>query len=157
MKLNGKQPGVNIEPIVLPRGDGDIVLKARAIDSFEEFDQLCPEPTPPGKILAGGQRINNVEDPNYKAAVAEWVQKRMAYMVIKGLNDGTPELEWEDVVLDDHCTWLKYKKELEKAGFSDVEVGRIIGGAMKANCLNEAAIEDARQRFLAGEAQPESA
>jgi|GEM_PF-2419044 len=156
MKLNGKRPGIHVEPIVLPRPDGDIVMMARAIGDFDNFDKLCPPPQPPRRRMADGTEITNVEDSNYKKAVEAFGQKRVAYMVIKGLADGTEDLEWEEVKLDDHLTWPNFRKELIESGLSDVEVNRVVAGVMRANCLSEAALDEARKRFLAGKQAPPS-
>jgi len=151
MKLNGKRPGIHVEPIVLPRPEGDIVMKAQAVGDFKDFDKLCPPPEPRRKRLADGQEILDVEDKGYKQAVENYSQKRVAYMCIKGLSAGTPDLEWEQVKLEDNNTWLKFEAELIESGFSDVEIKRIVAGVMRANCLSEMAVEEARKRFLAGE------
>lgn len=155
MKLNGKQPGVHIEPIPLPRPDGDLIFKAAAIGDFEPFIQLCPVPNPPTKTLPGGEVIPNVEDPNYQKALANHAEKRTAYMVVKGLSEATPGLEWETVKLDDHNTWGQYRKELCESGLSDIEVTRLVNGVMRANSLSETAVSEALQRFLASERAPE--
>lgn len=155
MKLNGKRPGAHIEPIILPRPDEPLVFLARAIDSFDEFDKICPAPEPPQKILPGKKVSTNFEDPNYKKAVIRHSQFRLAYMVVKGLLE-TPGFEWETVKLDDHSTWLNYDTELKEAGLSGVEINRIVHGVSIANCLSEAAIEEARNDFLAGRLQEQS-
>lgn len=154
MKLHGKQPGVHVEPIILPRPGGDLVFHCIAIDDFEDFEQLCPPPEPPKKILPDKSEIVNVQDPNYVKTLQNWSSKRVAYMVVKGLQDGTPELEWEEVKLDDHTTWPKFRKELRESGLSDVEVNRIVAGCMTANSLSERAVQEARARFLASQAGP---
>jgi hypothetical protein len=151
MKLNGKRPGVHVHTIVLPRDDEDLVLRARAIDDFEPFKKLCPEPAPPFKQLPGGEKVHDVTDSGYLQRLTSHSGKRIAYMVIKGLSDGTPNLEWENVDLSDHTTWEKYTEELRESGFSDIEIGRIVKGVMVANSLSEDAIEEARQRLLASE------
>jgi hypothetical protein len=151
MKLKGKRPGVSVELIILPRNDGDLVFRARAITDYDEFEKLCPAPEPPAKILPDKTKVFNVADPGYQQAVQNFSTKRVAYMVIKGLTDGTPDLEWESVKMDDHTTWPKFREELAESGLSDVEINRLVAGVMKANSLNEAALEEARKRFLAGE------
>lgn len=156
MKLKGKQPGVHIEPIILPRSDCDLVFHAKAINDFEPFEKLCPVPNPPKKRLPSGEEILNVEDRGYKQALTNFGAKRLAYMIIKGLSDGTPDLEWEEVKLDDHTTWMKYREELLKSGLSDIEVSRLVAGVMRANSLSEVAVEEARKRFLASQQVLES-
>lgn len=150
MKLKGRRPGVHIEPIILPRPEGDLVFHAKAIDSFDEFEQLCPPPEPPGKILPGNVKVSNPEDATFIQQLNQYGDKRVAYMVIKGLLDGTDDLEWENVDLGNHLTWMKFREELRESGLSDVEINRLVSGVMTANSLSEPAVERARQRFLAG-------
>jgi hypothetical protein len=76
--------------------------------------------------------------------------KRMAYIVVKGLMDGTPDLEWETVDISDNTTWSNFRKELRDSGLSDIEINRLVNGALVANSLSERAVEEARKRFLAG-------
>jgi len=155
MKLKGKRPGVHVELIVLPREDGDLVFRIRALESFEEFENLCPPPKPPAKILPGGKRVEDPTDSAYLDLCQEWGTKRFAYMVIKGLTDGTPDLEWETVKLSDNTTWPKFREELIQSGLCDTEVNRLVSATMVANCLSERAIEEARKRFLASVQAPE--
>jgi hypothetical protein len=157
MKLRGKTPGVHVEPIILPRPDGDLEFQARAIDDFDAFEQLCPMPQPPEKILPGNIRVKNVEDMNYLKAVNSYSEKRVAYMVVKGLSDGTEGLEWEQVKLNDFNTWHLFRKELRDSGLSDIEINRVVAGVMVANSLSERAVEEARKRFLASVQPPKSA
>jgi hypothetical protein len=152
MRLKGRRPGVHIEPIVLPRPDEDLVFHAKAIENFDEFDKLCPIPEPPAKILPSGQNVPNANDANFLKAMEGYGGKRVAYMVIKGLTEGTPDLEWETVELSNHFTWDKYRKELQESGLSDIEINRLVAGVMKANSLSEHAVDEAMKRFLAGQA-----
>jgi hypothetical protein len=154
MKLKGKKPGVHVEMIILPRGEEDLVFHCVAIDDFTDFEKLCPPPEPPKKIMPDKSEIVNVEDPNYQKALVNWGQKRVAYMVVKGLALGTSDLEWEDVELENHTTWPNFRKELRESGLSDVEVNRLVAGCMRANSLSEAAVQEARARFLASQAPP---
>jgi hypothetical protein len=143
--------------IILPRGGEDLVFHAKAIDSFDEFEKLCPPPEPPKKILPGGEKIENPQDPEFLKSMDNYGAKRLGYMVVKGLAEGTPDLEWEKVKLDNNTTWHLFREELRESGLSDVEVNRLVAGVMKANSLSEIAIEEARRRFLASQqAQDES-
>jgi hypothetical protein len=151
MKLKGRRPGIHIEPIVLPRPDGDLVFHAKGIEDFEEFEKLCPPPEPPAKILPGGEKVPNPQDQNFLDAMQGYGGKRVAYMVVKGLSEGTEDLEWETVSLENHHTWTKYREELRESGLSDIEVNRIVAGVMRANSLSEVAVEEARKRFLASQ------
>lgn len=154
MKLRGVEiKGVNIVQIVIPRGnDNQIVFEAKAVLSYDDFDKLCPAPVPPKRMLPGGIMQENVEDPKYKIAQATYSEQRLAWMVLESLT-ATKELEWELVKRDDPTTWPKWSEELQQAGFSTVEVNRVLRGVFEANALDEEKIEAARKRFLALEAE----
>lgn len=156
MKLNGtKIEGPNVEILVLPRGDGrpDLVLKARAVLSYKEFDALCPRPTPPMVMLPGGEKRADFDDATYKSLVGSYAEKRHAWMIYKSL-EATEGLEWEQMDLGNPNTWLKLEDELEDSGFNYVEIMRIRQLAMTANCLNDERLEEARKSFLASQRQP---
>ncbi len=147
MKLKGiKISGPNVETIVIPRGDDQIVLHAQAILDMEEFEKLCPDPVPPMRMVKGGVAQPDTTDPHFIAACAQLGKRRMAFMIVRGLL-ATEGLEWETVDLNNPDTWLNYETELQASGFSNVEVNRIVAGVMAANCLSESKIEEARQRF----------
>jgi hypothetical protein len=150
MKLKGKRPGIHVEPVILPRPDGDLEFLIKAIDNFDEFEKLCPLPKPPAKILPNNERVENTNDPAYVKKCEAYGVKRMAYIVVKGLMDGTPDLEWETVDISDNTTWSNFRKELRDSGLSDIEINRLVNGALVANSLSERAVEEARKRFLAG-------
>lgn len=150
MKIQGKKiQGPNVETIVIPRGDDDqVVFKAQAVLDFSEFDKFCPMPEPRRLTKPGGAIVHDVDNPEYRKAVAQYSTDRMAWLILKSL-EATPGLEWETVVMGDHSTWGNYTAELRSAGFSEMEIGRIVSGCMSANCLSESKIEEARKRFLA--------
>lgn len=152
MRLEGKRiEGPNVETIVIPRTDGrpDIVFKAQAVLDYSEFDELCPRPTPPIKMMRGGEKQADLEDPAYQERLNTYGIKRMAWMCIKSL-EATPTIEWEKVDLGNPNTWLKFEDELTESGFSDPEIARIRRGVFAANCLNEDLVELARQSFFTG-------
>ena len=150
MKLLGKKvEGPNVEEIVIPRGDDQLVFRAQAVLEDKEFDDLCPRPKPQVGIGPGGRRVEKTDAPGYTAALNEWGEKRVAWLVIKSL-EATEGLEWETVNYDDPETWLNYKSEWRDSGLSDAEQARILGGVMAANGLSEQKVEEARKRFLAG-------
>lgn len=148
MKIAGKKiEGRNEEVCIIPRTDGDIVFVARSVTDMDEFVKLCPPPEPPKKIVKGGLKVNDTENPNFKRKMEAYGRKRVAYMIIKSL-EATPDLEWEKVSLSDPSTFESYEDEFKESGFSEFEIMRIIDAVMTANCLNEAKLEEARNRFL---------
>jgi hypothetical protein len=156
MRLHGvKIEGANVEEIVIPRGDDQIVLRAQAVLDNEEFDDLCPRPKPQVLLMKGGKRVEKTDAPAYQQAINTWGEQRVAWLVIKSL-EATEGLEWETVKIDDPSTWLNYRSELKASGFSDNEQARILAGVMAANGLNEAKVAEARERFLASQQLAES-
>jgi hypothetical protein len=149
MKYKGKKlEGVNTDVLVLQRGSDRIVLKAKALQNFDHFDELCPTPEPPVKILPGGIKESNPADPNYQKLINELSAKKTNYTVIKSL-EATEELEWESVDLGKPGTWENWRKELEDSGFTEIEIIRIFQLCTKVNCLDDSALEFAKESFLA--------
>lgn len=148
MKIKGVPlMGLNVQEIIIPRGDGmPIVFFARALPDFSEFDKLVPQPEPPRRLMAGGIEVQNIADPHHQVALAIRSDMRMDFMVLKSL-EATPDLEWELVKITDPTTWQYLRQEFRNSGFTDIEIGRIRAGCMKANCLNEDHIQEAANRF----------
>lgn len=148
MKIKGKKiAGANREIIAIPRGnDDDIILIAGAVLDHSRFDKLCPLPKPRMKKVAG-EDIPDFKDKNYNVAVMKYSEKKTAWLILTALK-ATEGLEWEKVDLDDPSTWLLFRQELTESGFSDIEINRIINGALAVQGLDEAKIEAARDRFL---------
>jgi|SRR5215831_747031 len=153
MKIHGKTiKGPNIEIIVIPRSTGDIIFKAQAVLSFDDFTRLCPVPKPPMMYKRGEGKVPDTNDKIYKAAIDGYADKRIDWLVITSLA-ATEGLEWDQVKLDDPSTWHLFKKELQDSGFGQYEINRIINGCMIANCLDESKVQQARERFLAGQGE----
>lgn len=148
MKIKGKKIlGANREIIAIPRGEGDdIVFIAEAVLDHKLFDKLCPVPKPQLKKIDGVD-VPDFDDKNYKKNILRYSEKKTTWLILTALK-ATPELEWEQVNFNDPSTWALFRKELNDSGFSDLEVNRIINGALTAQGLNEAKIEAARDRFL---------
>lgn len=158
MKMHGELvEGPNVEVIVIPRGGKkkDIVFKAQAVMDLEDFNKLCPPPSPPAKVGKNGKKEYNVKDPGYLKSMQGWAEKQTAWIVIQSLK-ATEGLTWDTVDESNHRTWMNYQTELKSAGFNHFETQRIINGVFAANCLNEARVEEARNAFLLGQEEPAS-
>ncbi len=150
MKINGKKiQGANKEYVVIPRPDGDLVFVASAVLDMKEFKRLCPDPVPGKKQLPGGKIVEDFKDPEYLEALKTFQDKRWAYLFLKSY-ENSPGLEWETVQLSDPNTWLNFEKELEEADFTNSEIQLLTIGMTAANSLNQAKIDEAKARFLAG-------
>jgi hypothetical protein len=152
MKINGiKLSNTPYEELVIiPRSEGDIVLRVRAILDYEPFDKMCPEPKPP-TIQRAGEAVGrpNYEDLKFKEARGKHRWKRTCWMFLKSLQ-ATEGLEFDVVRLEDPGTWEDWPKEIKEAGFSEAEGDLIWGAVMTVNGMNEAKLEAARKRFLTG-------
>lgn len=149
MKLNGRKiSGPNIEYIVIPRPDGNLVFKAQAVLSMKHFNELVPVPKPGMATFPGGVQKPNPDDQFYKAEVKNYNDKRYYFTIIESLR-ATDTLEWETVKYTEPDTWLNVETELSESGFSEQEIQYIIMGCMAANALSESKLEQARKDFLA--------
>jgi hypothetical protein len=154
MKLHGKALSkLNNQIIIIPRTDGDIIFKAAAVLDMTAFEQLCPEPKPP-MILRRGETVASADlsDAKYKEAADKRNRLYGLYMIIKSLS-ATEGLEWETIKMDDPTTWENLDKELIDSGLTTMEKAQIFQGAMRANSLDMAYIDEARKRFFDTERQ----
>lgn len=150
MKLNGETLKVLGEAVVvIPRPGNDIVFKAIAVTDEEPFIKLFPQPTPPVNEYPNGDKILNVEDETYVAALDVWANAKTDWLVLQSLKLGSPEVTWDTVDMADHTTWRNYQTELKDAGFSEMEIMRIIGCVISANGLDQDKIDRATKSFLA--------
>jgi hypothetical protein len=149
MKIGGKVvEGIHEEILVLPRGEDQLVIRARAVLDLDEFDKICPEPKPPGKLTKDGW-VPNKEDATYRQIMSGHVDRRIAYLVIRSLEPSN--IEWDSVNIADPRTWLNYVTDFRAAGLATVEINRIVQCVMAANSLDESKLEEARQVFLLGQ------
>jgi len=150
MKIGDVEVTPNEEILVLPRPTQDIVIRAKAVTSMEEFEALCPVPEAPGIRTKDGFRPDTT-DEGYIGLLAHHNEQRMHFLVINSLEPS--EIEWDGVKLDNPSTWKLWAEELKEAGLTDVECGRIIRCVLSANSLDEEKITAAREVFLRGRAQ----
>lgn len=159
MKLQGHdfdQPSVEI--VVIPRGINpktgkklpNVVFQCAPVKDYDEFDALCPIPTAPVVIRAGGKKDQNFEDKEYLSAISRRAQQRVAYIFLQSLK-ATEGLTWEKVKYGDPKTWTLYREEFKSAGFSEMEITRIENACFAANALNQQRIDEALANFLLGQ------
>ena len=152
MKIGGIDPSVLSREflLVLPRGDKQIVFRARGLKDMEEFNAICPVPKAPGKLTKDGF-VPNTSDETYQQVMKQWGAKRLGYMVTRTLEP--TEIEWDTVELGNPLTWANWEKDLMNAGLSQFECNRITSLVLEANSLDDDKIEKARAVFLAGQEQ----
>lgn len=162
MKMHGKTvSGAYIETVVIPRPptvitkeDGTrqeienyYAFKLGAVLDYDDFDKMCPRPEAPIVIRPGGVQGRNVEDKDYKEILTKWATQRFHWGFLKSIAF-TENLEFESVDMTKPETWENYEKELQKSGFSAVEIGRLYKGFHTANGMDEEKMEAARKSFL---------
>jgi len=150
MRIGGvKIEGPAEEILVLPRGEQVLVIRACAVN-LDEFETLCPEPKPPGKLTKDGW-IPDTENESYKQVVTAHNEKRIAYLVVKSLEPS--QVEWDTVEPENPKTWTNYVQDFKAAGLTTIEINRVVQCVMRANSLDEDKLEQARKVFLLGQAQ----
>ena len=150
MKYAGKEiSGPSTEVVVIPRSDGDLVFRAKAVLDYSDFDKLCPTPEPPPIVRRGGEKGFDTEDKVYQDAMDVWAEAKTNWMILKSLQE-TEELVWDTVDMSDPATYKNYETELQDAGFSPAEILRIVSIVITACGLNQEKIDEATERFLAG-------
>jgi len=151
MKIAGIDPSTlsNECVLVLPRGEQQIVFRAKGLHDMEEFHAMCPQPKPPGKLTKDGW-VANDNDPTYQQVMQEWGKKRLGYMVIKSLEPSA--IEWDTVNPADPRTWPKWEDDLKRGGLTQIECNRVTGLVLEANALDDEKLRKAREVFLRGQA-----
>ena len=153
MKLNGEVLHViGEDTVVIPRSSGDIAFVAQAVLDEEPFDKLFPRPEPPVKKKPDGSESFDIENTTYVEALNKWAEAKTDWLVLEAYRLGSPEITWDTVKMSEPETWGNYKKELKAAGFSEVEVARVIGCAISASGLDQGKIDRATESFLAKKA-----
>jgi hypothetical protein len=138
--------------VVIPKGEQKFVFKCAPVMDFTEFEVLCPRPKPPIISRPGQQDVADITDKAYRAAMDTRGEKRFAYMVVKSMS-ATEGLEWDTVKLNDSSTWTNYHSDLIGAGFSDVEISKIVEKVVLISGFSEEMIEQATASFLVSQAQ----
>lgn len=156
MKIGGVDPKTlsNEVLLVLPRGETDLVFRARGLRDMDTFNAQCPQPKPPGKLTRDGF-VPMPDDPTYQNVLGEWAKKRLGYIILHSLKPS--DIEWDTVKEDDPRTWGNWEKDLRDGGLSEIECSRVLAAVMEANALDEEKLKQAREIFLLGQAQASQA
>jgi hypothetical protein len=152
MKIGGVDPRTlpAEEVLVLPRGDQQIIFRARGLEDMEEFQKLCPEPKAPGKLTKDGW-VPDVKDEDFQSVMREYQKRRLAYIAVRSLEPSA--IEWDTVQKDNPATWCNWENDLRAGGLSQIEINRVLALVLEANCLDEAKLKKAREVFLQGPPQ----
>ena len=152
MKIAGIDPNsLSRETLlVLPRGETQIVFRAKGLKDMSEFNAVCPIPKAPGKLTKDGF-VPNTNDPTYQQVMQQWSSKRLGYMVVKTLEP--TEIEWDTVDPANPKTWGNWEADLKNGGLSQFECNRVTALVLEANSLDDEKLDKARAIFLAGQQQ----
>lgn len=156
MKLFGQSVlGPNVDYLVFPRAEYDIIITAQAILDDTPFTDMCPRPKPPKKHRAGqSQWEEDINDDDYKKAIDTWASRKSAWTILESLK-ATPKetLEWEMVKPNEPATWPLWQEEMKAAFFTDQEIINVMSLVWGVNGMNQSKLDEARLRFLAGQAR----
>ena len=148
MKIKGKKiEGRNVEVIIIPRMEEDIVFLAEALPDYDEFDKKVKAPEPAEIIRPGGIREQDTDDPDFKERLKEYATKKTDFTVLVSLQK-TEDLEWDTVDMEEPETWNNWRKEMADSGFTDIELMRVVNGVSRANCLSDEMLDEARRNFI---------
>lgn len=149
MKINGVDPKTlpQEEILVIPKGDQTIIIRARGVTDFTEFNALVPEPKATVRMV-GGKVEPDVDAPSYKADMLEYSRRHISWLVIKSLEPSN--IEWDSVNPDSPGTWCNWEKDFLDSGLLQNDCNRILNLVWEANSLDEKKIKQAREVFLHG-------
>lgn len=149
MKFKGQKAlGPQPEYIVIPRGEDNIVFIAKPILDYSGFEAICPRPVPPGILYPDGRKGQDVDSPEFRKELGDYIQMRTDWYVVNALRD-TPDMEWETVNYSEPDSWKNWRQELGEF-LTEREINQVLDGIATANGLDQAKIEAAKERFLAG-------
>lgn len=150
-RMEDGKPVMDGEKPVMDTVSGDFVFVVKPVLSYSGFEQLCPVPEPPEKLVRG-DKVKDVENKDYKRKIEEWYELRTAWMLIESIRY-TPDLEFEQVKFDDPQSWKLLDAEMDEAGFLPTERGRLMTAILNVNSLNIDKIDKAREAFLSARQQ----
>ena len=172
MKIKGKKiSSAQTRYVVIPRGDGDIVLTINTITDFEHFHKLCPIPIAPKIKERGKAEVIDVTDKRYKKEVEEYAFKRLCWTLMKSLED-TTGLEWDaqegpvekgeddeneyNGIIENNADSLHHVIHQLSESFSNAEMEFIMERFNEVQGLTNEKIKEATDSFLAGrDTEPE--
>jgi len=148
IKIAGKEVTkvTHEDVLVLPRGEEAIALRAKAIQDFDEFSKICPDPKAPGKLTKNGWALDET-DPTYKGSLEKHNERRIGWMVVRSLQ----EIDWDKVDAEKPKTWELWKDDFLDSGFTTIECNLVLDLVISVNGLNEAKLKEARESFIRGQ------
>ncbi len=148
MKLGNRKESRMRIVLALPRpGEEDLVFVLTPVESYDEFNRLCPLPEAPVLIKAGGVKEPDTENATYVEQLETYVRLQSSYIFIESLKH-TPDLAFESIDPEKPSTWGNYRQEMLDFGLGDQEILRILRAVQGANSLDDGLVDEARNRYF---------
>lgn len=152
-----KFKGIKLEPpkpvpCVIPVGEVEVVFMVAPIYGAEGFNEVAPRPMPKIKTMADGTQETESGDKSYLDKLTQWIKNSQVWMELKAL-ESSPDLEWEKVNINDPSTYEFFEKELRESGISKSAIEHLRLKIYEVSGMRQDLIEEATERFLAGQAQ----
>ena len=148
MKIGGKViEGSYVEIIPVIRGEEEIIFKAQPVCDYDDFNKVCPEPTPPTTMKPGGEQGIDLKSPVFLEAMNKHAEKKANWMFLKALEP--TEIEWDTVNMADPDTFENWEKELKGLKFTEYQIITLKNGIWAAQGLDTDKIKAAKESFLA--------
>ena len=133
---------------VFEREEGALVFVLEVTRNYDEFNALCPLPSPSLITHANGQKEFDTRTDSYHKRLTEYAGKQTAWGFWQAIK-GTEGLEFETVVAEDPSTWKNAQDELQEFLLPH-EWMRLQSAWLKLNQIDEDRIKVARDNFLSG-------
>lgn len=159
MKFHGQTvANTNVEYVVIPRGEHNIVFIAKPVVNLDEFTKIYKEPQPPQISFPDGTGKppeNDYKDSGYLERLTDFFESRYFWMFLTSLKD-SPGIEWDTVDMMKPNTYKNCEKELRDAQFLPAEINKINAAVAAVNALDDRQLDEARKSFLASLQAPQT-
>ena len=149
--LDASKP--NMEVCIFPRKEGNIVITAKAVLSYDRFEELIKKPILDLVTLPSGEKESTPEfEQKFEVASAEYSAMRIGFMLFESLRDNEC-IEWDNISPDNPTSWKNIQSEIENLPLTIYEKTRLNDAINKANGISDELVEEAEKSFLENLAQ----
>lgn len=154
MKLNGQPVSVReVREVTLTRSDGkSITLKicGYPIGINRDYATIFPKPKPPyTEVNKAGRldkdKVYNLDDPKWEKDIADWNYLLTFYIIWRGLSCDA-NISFESNVVD-RAGLESLVKEFFDAGFSEGDIGYLLGQINDASTVTPKEVDKALDSF----------
>lgn len=140
----------SVKPVPIPREGGDIVFMMQPV--YDNYEDVYPEIQAPVITRPGQDPFVDFNDETYLKKLRKRVECRVWWTLMKSL-EATEGLEWETVDPKVPETFANIEKELREALLTAGEIDYLVRTALEFQKIDEAAVKEAYDRFLATQSQ----